>query len=270
MSGLGASRFTALLAAIAISGMAGAFWWAFETRSDMKAAAAHHGTSRAAPAKFNGRAHERVGKIEPKYELMGKSERPASGGIQPTPQAAVRNDEQDAAPPVLAMFPNPGAAPTAPLSRDPPSLRPSSTGLGSPGPSLPGASLPMPAAPSSRADMPLPALPAFAARPDPAPLLPAKEPEPPALFSQLPMTMPVQPAETPKRPTREAARHASAAAAPAVRAAPKPAAAPSYYTEKYLDDQGEYRYRRRVCEPPNMPDVCFMPQADRQPILAKP
>jgi TPR repeat protein len=46
---------------------------------------------------------------------------------------------------------------------------------------------------------------------------------------------------------------------------PKPPA-PSYYTEKYVED-GEYHYRRRVCEPPNMPDVCFMPQAERQPIV---
>jgi hypothetical protein len=55
-------------------------------------------------------------------------------------------------------------------------------------------------------------------------------------------------------------------AVPAAARAPKP----SYYTEKFVD-QGEYRYRRRVCEPPNMPDVCYMPQADRQPIIvAKP
>jgi hypothetical protein len=44
----------------------------------------------------------------------------------------------------------------------------------------------------------------------------------------------------------------------------------SFYTEKFVE-QGEYHYRRRACEPPNMPDVCYMPQADRQPIVvAKP
>jgi hypothetical protein len=46
MNMLGASRFTALLAAVAISGMAGTFWWALETRSDMKAAVVNHGASR--------------------------------------------------------------------------------------------------------------------------------------------------------------------------------------------------------------------------------
>jgi hypothetical protein len=227
--------------------------------------------SRAVPTKFNGRVSrskdERAGKTEPKYELMGRS---APGGVQLTPLPAVRNDEQDGAP-LLAYFPNPGSAPGAappnpavanpalpnPPAPHPASPQPSSTGLGSSGGSVP-------VAPSSRADMPLPALSTFAARPDPAPPWQAKEPDPPMLLPQFPVTVPVQPAENPKRPTREAARHT---AAPAVRAAPKPAA-PSYYTEKYLD-QGEYRYRRRLCEPPNMPDVCFMPQADRQPVLAR-
>jgi hypothetical protein len=36
--------------------------------------------------------------------------------------------------------------------------------------------------------------------------------------------------------------------------------------EQYLE-QGQYHLRRRPCEPPNMPDVCFMPQADRQPVI---
>jgi hypothetical protein len=75
---------------------------------------------------------------------------------------------------------------------------------------------------------------------------------------------PPLPAENPKRQVREQRPPAP----PAARSPKSPA--PSYYTEKFVE-QGEYRYRRRLCEPPNMPDVCFMPQADRQPIVvAKP
>jgi hypothetical protein len=121
--------------------------------------------------------------------------------------------------------------------------------------------------------MPLPALAASPpAQPDPVPLQ-TKLPDPPAAvapalppqqtrFPDLPAIVapahaPQQPAENPKRQPRAAA---------AASRAPK-----SYYMEKYLE-QGEYHYRRRLCEPPNMPDVCFMPQSDRQPIVvvAKP
>jgi hypothetical protein len=47
----------------------------------------------------------------------------------------------------------------------------------------------------------------------------------------------------------------------------------SYYLEKFVEqgDAGEvkFRYRRRSCEPPNMPDVCFMPQANRRDIVVE-
>jgi hypothetical protein len=249
MSMLGASRFTAFLASVAISGMAGTFWWALETRSDLKAAAGSRAASRVLPPKLTGRAsrskEERSGKFEPnKFELMGKIDRPqpsrqlnlqsdSSGGTEVQYQATDRSIPAA----LLANYPNPRPA-SRPLSQNS-----FSHGSGSP---------------SGRADMPLPALPDMAARPEPAPLQ-AKAPDPPILLPPLPA--PPSPAENPKRQARE----------------PKPAAtrpskppAPSFYTEKFIE-QGEYHYRRRVCEPPNMPDVCFMPQADRQPIVvAKP
>jgi hypothetical protein len=109
--------------------------------------------------------------------------------------------------------------------------------------------------------MPLPELPVFT-RPDPAPWQAVRAPDPPMLLPLLPA--PPLPAENPKRQVREQRPPAP----PAARSPKSPA--PSYYTEKFVE-QGEYRYRRRLCEPPNMPDVCFMPQADRQPIVvAKP
>jgi hypothetical protein len=249
MSMLGASRFTAFLAAVAISGMAGTFWWALETRSDLKAAAGSRAASHALPSKLTGRAsrskEERSVKSEPnKFELMGKIERPQqSQQVSPQSDASGRTEvpyqatDRSIPAAFLANYPNPGPAPR-PLSQ-------SSFSQG-------------PGSPSGRADMPLPALPDIAARPVPAPLQ-AKSPDPPILLPPLPA--PPSPAENPKRQARE----------------PKPAAArpnkppaPSFYTEKFVE-QGEYRYRRRACEPPNMPDVCFMPQADRQPIVvAKP
>jgi hypothetical protein len=68
---------------------------------------------------------------------------------------------------------------------------------------------------------------------------------------------------------RRQAREPRSEPPPAAAAARKPKT-PSFYTEQYIE-QGEFRYRSRPCEPPNMPDVCFMPQADRHPIVvAKP
>jgi hypothetical protein len=247
MSMLGASRFTAFLAAVAVSGMAGTFWWALETRSDMKAAAGNLAASRFLPAKFTGRASrskdERSNKPEPaKFDLMGRSER-AQPSLQFSPQSVssgrteVPYQATDRSIPaaMLANYPSPGPAPV-PFSQTP-------------------------SLPSGRADMPLPALPAVSARPDPVPSQ-AKAPDPPILIPPLPAPPPA--AENPKRRARESKLGQPAAARPT-----KPPAQ-SFYTEKFVE-QGEYRYRRRACEPPNMPDVCFMPQSDRQPIvIAKP
>jgi hypothetical protein len=245
---LGASRFTAFLAAVAVSGMAGTFWWALETRSDMKAAAAgNRAASRVLPTKFTGRTSrskdERPNKLEPtKFELMGRSERPQpSLQLNPQPVSSGRTETPDQATDrsipaaMLANYPSAGPAPVS-ISQSPTSL-------------------------SGRADMPLPALPAVVARPDPAPLQ-AKAPDPLTLLRSLPAPPPA--AESPKRQAREPKPGQPPTARPT-----KPPAH-SFYTEKFVE-QGEYRYRRRVCEPPNMPDVCFMPQSDRQPIvLAKP
>jgi hypothetical protein len=277
MSMLGASRFTALLAAIAISGMAGTFWWAFETRSDMKAAAGNHGASRALPSKFTGRVSkskdDRPGKFESnKFELMGKSERPQPSTFQPGPQPGSpgRSEDQDQPDrqtpvPLLANYPNPGPAPNSGLrSRSLQSPISQSQSVQNPSSQSPSSQSPSP--PSSWGDMPLPALPAMTplaqVQPDTAPWQ-ARASDPPMFLPQLPA--PPSMAENPKRQTREA----RPPAAPAAARAPKPPAQ-SYYMEKFVE-QGEYRYRRRACEPPNMPDVCFMPQADRQPVVvAKP
>ncbi len=256
MNTSGASRFTALLAAVAISGMAGTFWWALETRSDMKAAVDNHGASRAQPPKSAGRVSrakdDRSAKFESsKFELMGKSERP-SVQLGLLPGSPGRSDDQDQPErqtpvPMLANYPNPGPTP-AMQSR---SLQ---------GPVSQNQTAQSP--PSSRGDMPLPTLPAMTPL-DPEPWQ-ARAPDPPMFLPQLPVSPSAL--ENSKRQTREP----RPPAAPTAARAPKPSAQQSYYTEKFVE-QGEYRYRRRVCEPPNMPDVCYMPQADRQPIVvAKP
>jgi hypothetical protein len=263
MSVLGASRFTAVLAAVAISAMAGTFWWALETRSDMKAAASNFAASRGLPPKFTGRVSrskdERPGKFESnKFELMGKSERPPSGPPPGPPGRSEDVDQPDRPPPLLANYPNPGPALNPGLQnrslQSAVSLNRSFQTSGPPNPDSQNLS-----PPSSRGDMPLPALPAMApVQPDPAPAQ-VRAPEPPMFLFQVPAASSL--ADNPKRQTREAR--------PAAVRAPKPPAQ-SYYTEKFFE-QGEYRYRRRACEPPNMPDVCFMPQADRQPVVvAKP
>src|SRR5262249_2970984 len=121
------------------------FWWALETRSDMKAAASNHGATRSLPPKFTGRVSrwkdERPGKFESnKFELMGKSQQ------QPGPP--VRSEDQDQPdrqipPPLLANYPTP-----APQSRSLQTPTSQSQNLQ--------------IRPSSRGDMPLPELPAMA------------------------------------------------------------------------------------------------------------
>jgi hypothetical protein len=255
MSVFGTSRFTALLAAVALSGTAGTFWWALETRSDMKAAASNRVVNRSAPVKAGGRAprwkDEHASKADGnkfdankpdpgKFELMGKSERP-----QPNlpSGAAGRSDDADRSiPPRLANYPSP--APNYPN----PGPAPSQGSSGGPR--------------SGRADMPLPAMPARL-DPEPMPWQVNRASAPLAFAPAIPV-QPPPPAETPKRQTREPMPALPAAAAA------RPAKPQSFYTEQFIE-QGEFRYRRRPCEPPNMPDVCFMPQADRHPIVvAKP
>jgi hypothetical protein len=80
---------------------------------------------------------------------------------------------------------------------------------------------------------------------------------------------PPLPAENPKRQARDARSEPAAVAA----ARPPKSPARGYYIEKFVEqgDAGEvrFRYRRQSCEPPNMPDVCFMPQESRRGIVVE-
>ncbi len=220
MSLFGASRFTAILAAIAISGTAGTFWWAMEIRADLKSGASNRSADRALPAKPAGRALRSKDERSNKFELMGRSERP-----QPSPPGWSEDRDQlpeRTAPPLVSVnYANPGLQ-------------------------------------NGGADMPLPIPPARSDR-EPSQ---AKAPEPPVFALPLP-------AENPKRQTREPGPEPAAVTAPRSPKLP----ARSYYMEKFVEqgDAGEvkFKYRRQSCEPPNMPDVCFMPQANRRGIVVQ-
>jgi hypothetical protein len=220
MSWFGASRFTAILAAIAISGTAGTFWWAIEIRADLKSGASNRSADRALPSKPAARALHPKDERSNKFELMGRSERPQPG---PPPWSEDRDQfAERAAPPLVSVnYMSPGSQ-------------------------------------NGGADMPLPIPPARSDREPPQ----AKTLDPPALALPLP-------AENPKRQTREVAPEPAAVAAPRSPKLPSR----SYYMEKVVEqgDAGEvkFRYRRQSCEPPNMPDVCFMPQANRRGIVVE-
>src|SRR5215470_1195510 len=97
MTLFGASRFTAILAAIAISGTAGTFWWAIQTRADLKSGAHTRSADGALPLKSAGRALHPKDERSNRYELMGRNERP-----QPGPPAWSEDRDQSperAAPP---------------------------------------------------------------------------------------------------------------------------------------------------------------------------
>ncbi len=224
MSVFGASRFTALLAAIAISGTAGTFWWALDKRSDTKSGVGDRSANRALPSKPAGRASHSKDERSNKFELMGRSERPQPGSAGGG-ESRDQSPERSAPSQVLVNIPGSG--------------------------------------PRSGADMPLPLLPA-PSNPWPWQVQTTEQVTPPG---QPPALAP-PPAENQKRQTREP-RPEPTAAAPR---SPKPR---SFYLEKFVEqgDAGEvkYRYRRRACEPPNMPDVCFMPPEARHAIVvAKP
>jgi len=115
------------------------------------------------------------------------------------------------------------------------------------------------------ADMPLPLPPMRRSDPD---TWQAKSAEP-AVFALQSTESQKRPAREPRPETAGASASAAAVAAPS---SPK-FAARSYYVEKFVEqgDAGEvkYRYRRLPCEPPNMPDVCFMPQESRRNIVVE-
>jgi hypothetical protein len=228
MSVFGASRFTAILAAVALSGTVGTFWWAIEKRSELKAGAANRSAHGALASKPTGRSLHAQDERSNKFELMGTSERP-----QPGPPGWTEDRDQP---------PERSAVPSVLVNYADPSLR------------------------DGRADMPLPIPPA-----SPPPRhaeggreggSQAKTPDAPAFAAPLP-------AENPKRQVREPRPEPAAIVTPQ---SPK-LSARSYYLEKIVEqgDAGEvkFRYRRHSCEPPNMPDVCFMPQANRRGIVVE-
>jgi hypothetical protein len=216
----GASWFSAALAAVALSGTVGAFWWAVQPHSDLKAAAGNRSAHRALSPKLAGRSVRPQDQRPNTFELMGRSERPQTDppGLS---EDQAQSPEQAAAPRVLVYYANQGLQ-------------------------------------NGRADMPLPTPPAPS---DPA-AWPAKTPERAAFAAPLPT-------ENPPRQAREP--RPDPGATPAT---PSKLAARSYYVEKVVehDEAGQvkFRYRRQSCEPPNMPDVCFMPQANRRGIVVEP
>jgi hypothetical protein len=209
MSVFGASRFSAVLAAVALSGTVGAFWWAMQLHSDLKAAAGNRSAHRSLSSKLAGRALRPQDQRPNKFELMG------TAGLS---EEQAQPPEQAAAPRVLVYYTNPGLQ-------------------------------------IGRADMPLPTPPAGS---DPA-SWPTKTPEHPEFATPLP-------AENPYRQAREPRPEAGATPPPKL-------TAHSYYVEKIVErgeaGQVKVRYRRQSCEPPNMPDVCFMPQANRRGIVVE-
>src|SRR6266446_10441593 len=108
MSWFGASRFTAILAAIAISGTAGTFWWAIEIRADLKSGASNRPADRALPSKPAARALHPKDERSNKFELMGRSERPQPG---PPPWSEDRDQfaERTTPPLVSVNYMNPGS-----------------------------------------------------------------------------------------------------------------------------------------------------------------
>lgn len=232
MSVFGASRFTAVLAAVALSGTAGTFWWAIETRSDLKAGAANRSAPRALASKPTGRSLRAGDERSSKFELMGRSER-----LQPNPAGLGEDQDQS---------PDQSAAPRLLVNYANPSLR------------------------DGRADMPLPIPPASSPPSSPPPHAgegreggsQVKTPDAPTSAASLA-------AENPKRQVREPRSEAAAVASTQSPKLPTR----SYYLEKVVE-QGDggvvrFRYRRHSCDPPNMPDVCFMPKANRRGIVVE-
>jgi len=239
---LGASRFTAFLAVLAMAGMAFTFWWAIQTRLEMKAAASSR-PDRPAPQKFTGRVGQRpdarasdTRASDTRTPDTRTSDTRAGGGFELAGHTSAMPADTGAAP---------GSTSASIRTRFP--------------------DLPQTAALQGQANMPLPMLlPPQQAQPEPAPVaVPTKFVEPPAYAAAAPPPPPPPPAPAPARDSGR--RHARAAVTPPPVAA-APATPKRFYVEKYFD-LGEYHYRRRTCEPPNMPDVCFMPPTGHDPII---
>jgi hypothetical protein len=227
MSLFGGSRFTAMLATIAILGTAGSLSWIIVTRTDLKSGVTGRQIDHPSPPKAASHISRLKNERANKLASFRRNERPQ-------PAASAWNDDR-------------GQLRQRPMT--------SRVFVDSTNPGLQdgGADMPLPVPPITRSD------------PE---TWQAKSPEP-ALFA-------LQSVESQKRPTREPRLEPAAAVAPAATVAapgsPKTAAR-SYYVEKLIEqgDAGEvkFRYRRQPCEPPNMPDVCFMPQESRRNIVVE-
>jgi len=222
MSMFGASRFTAMLATMAILGTAGSLSWAIANRADMKSDAAGRAADRASSSKSASRAWRVKDERANKFASMMKSERTRSIPFVPAALSDSRDQmrERSIAPQLFAD-----------------NVSPSLQGRG--------------------ADMPVPIPPVVQAEPESRQ---AKSP-----VEQV--SGPPSSAESQKRVARD-----PEPAAAARQNAPK-VATRSSYVEKFVEqgDAGEvkFRYRRQSCEPPNMPDVCFMPQENRRNIVVE-
>lgn len=231
MSVSGASRFTVVLAAIAIVGTAGSFWWAIETRTGLKSGATYRLANQASPSKPASRALRSKDERSNKFVFFDENQRPLPSQIgrsenrDPMP-------ERSAAPQVFVNYANARLQTVGadmPLPSPPPQL-----------PIAPAQSDPVQPDPDSGQD---------------------KAQEPSAFVPPLPM-------ENPKRQARDPKPESVGATSNSTKLPGR-----TYYIEKIIEqgDAGEvkFRYRRQPCEPPNMPDVCFMPQSSRRNIVVE-
>jgi len=216
MSLFGASRFTAMLAAIAVLGTTASLSWIVVTHVHLKTGAAGRSVDHASQSKSASRASRQKSERS-KFASLRRNERPQ-------PIASSWSDDRDQ--------------------------------LGEP---RRFADFMTSSLPDRGADMPLPVPPVTWSNLNTGQ---AKSAEP-AVFA-LP-----QPVESQKRLAQDPRPEPAAVT---TSNSPK-LAARSYYVEKFVEqgDAGEvkFRYRRQVCEPPNMPDVCFMPQASRRNIVVE-
>jgi len=221
MSLFGTSRFTAMLATIAILGTVGSFSWAVVIRANLKPDPSARLADRASSSKSASRAlrlkDERANKFAP--IVKGEQFQLAASG---------RSDEQD-------QLRERSVSPRLFVDNSKPSLQ------------------------DRGPDMPLP-----------APPLAQSDPEIwQDMFAMPEAIAPQLPGENQRRQVQDLKPEPGAAPTPN---SLKPAAR-SFYIEKLVEqgDAGEvkYRYRRQSCTPPNMPDVCSMPQENRRSIVVE-
>jgi hypothetical protein len=221
MSVFGVSRFTAMLATIAVLGTVGSFSWAISTRASLKSESYGRSASRTVPVKSAGRALRLKGGRANNFASTVRGEPSRSYVVGWSGDRDVRS-EGSVARPTFLDHSNSRAQDGAP-------------------------------------DMPLPA----------PPFAPSDPEHWQAKFSVQPLNVSLPKAEYQRRLVREPKPEPAVAVTPN---SPK-LTVRSYYIEKIVEqgDAGEvkFRYRRQPCEPPNMPDVCFMPQESRRGIVVE-